>query len=129
MMSCLHSVKCILINVLHKLLIIYCSTTGNFLYCFIFASSRTLHHYFFEIEKFCIFMTMWCSLQVFFDLQNPWNAQFAKKLAAQKLPGTCIWYFLYFILNLDYYVLLGAEEGLFSLQANTQQDPVMEQVA
>lgn len=34
---------------------------------------------------------------------------------------------IYFIIT-DYYVLLGAEEGLFSLQANTQQDPVMEQV-
>uniref|UniRef100_A0A1X7UZT5 non-specific serine/threonine protein kinase n=1 Tax=Amphimedon queenslandica TaxID=400682 RepID=A0A1X7UZT5_AMPQE len=31
--------------------------------------------------------------------------------------------------NQNYYVLLGAEEGLFSLQANTQQDPVMEQVS
>ena len=36
-------------------------------------------------------------------------------------------YFIIIIIT-DYYVLLGAEEGLFSLQANTQQDPVMEQV-
>ena len=36
---------------------------------------------------------------------------------------------IYFIIIItDYYVLLGAEEGLFSLQANTPQDPVMEQV-
>ena len=28
----------------------------------------------------------------------------------------------------DHYVLLGAEEGLFSLQTNTTLDPVMEQV-
>jgi hypothetical protein len=28
----------------------------------------------------------------------------------------------------DLYVLLGAEEGMFTLQVNTTQDPVMEQV-
>ena len=31
-------------------------------------------------------------------------------------------------IHIDHYVLLGAEEGLFSLQTNTAQDPVMEQV-
>ena len=32
------------------------------------------------------------------------------------------------MVHVDHYVLLGAEEGLFSLQTNTTQDPVMEQV-
>jgi hypothetical protein len=29
----------------------------------------------------------------------------------------------------DLYVLLGAEEGMFTLQVNTTQDPVMEQIS
>ena len=40
----------------------------------------------------------------------------------------CICCFNVMMVYIDHYVLLGAEEGLFSLQTNTAQDPVMEQV-